>query len=67
MIPFMILLAFVLGILVGSISKISININHKHEHLVEKEDKTVDNSYNSSYGDPEKMVYLDQQFGKDDR
>lgn len=67
MTPFMLILVFVLGVLIGAINKISINISHKHVHTVEKKDKPVDNSYNSSYGDPEKMMYLDQQFGKDER
>lgn len=68
MTPFLILIAFVLGVLVGSISKISINVTHTHKHNFSKKeavDKPVENNeqvYNPSVGDPNTTLYLDQQF-----
>lgn len=69
MIPFLILLAFVLGIIVGSMRGFSVNITHTHKHNFTTKSKPVENSdkpvdYNSSYGDPNVRTYLDQQYGK---
>lgn len=71
MTPFMNVLAFVLGIIVGSITKISINVTHTHKHNFTKKDKPVDKAvenneqvYNPSYGDPDKMLFLDSQFSR---
>lgn len=69
MTPFLILIAFVLGIIVGSLRGFSVNITHTHKHNFTRKDKPVENSdkpvdYNSSYGDPRVKSYLDQQYGK---
>jgi hypothetical protein len=61
-IPFMILLAFALGLGVGAFLRAHITINHVHKHTMDRPEAPAQPEYNESVGDPQTRMYFDKQY-----